>query len=309
MYDIVGDIHGFADTLELLLQKLGYKKSGGAYQHPSRQLIFTGDFIDRGPKIRKTLQIVTAMTEAGAAKAVAGNHEYNAIAYSTQDKKGNYLRPHNEKNQAQFHKTQSEFLNHPEEWESYLVWFRKLPLYIDLPDLRIVHACWDFEMLKLLKTKPDANLLNPEFINESSQKDKQAYKIIDTLLKGKEVSLPEGYSFRDKDNHRRTSIRFKWWETLEGKTYKTAVVQGNHDVPDMEIPKACQKLSTGYGADEKPVFFGHYWLTGNPRAQKHNVCCLDYSIGKCKKLTAYRFDGEQQIDDRKFVSVKCTDKI
>ena len=309
MYDILGDIHGFADTLELLLQKLGYKEIDGTYRHPSKQVIFTGDFIDRGPKIRKTLQIVKAMTEAGSAKAVAGNHEYNAIAYSTKDEKGNYLRPHNKKNQAQFHKTQAEFLDYPGEWQSYLEWFKSLPLYLDLPELRVVHACWDFKLLELLKKKPNAKLMNPEFISESIKKDSQAYRIIDTLLKGKEVELPEGYSFRDKDNHLRNSIRFKWWEKLEGKTYKSAVVQGSHDVPDMRIPEQYYSLSTAYDADEKPVFFGHYWLTGNPQAQKHNVCCLDYSIGKCKKLTAYRFDGEKQIDNRKFVSVKCTDKI
>jgi hypothetical protein len=309
MYDILGDIHGFADTLELLLQKLGYKEIGGAYRHPSKQVIFTGDFIDRGPKIRKTLQIVKAMTEAGSAKAVAGNHEYNAIAYSTKDEKGNYLRPHNKKNQAQFHKTQAEFLDYPGEWQSYLEWFKSLPLYLDLPELRVVHACWDFKLLELLKKNRNAKLLSPEFISESIKKDSQAYRIIDTLLKGKEVELPEGYSFRDKDNRLRNSIRFKWWEKLEGKTYKSAVVQGRHDVPDLRIPEQYYPLSTAYAANEKPVFFGHYWLTGNPQAQKHNVCCLDYSIGKCKKLTAYRFDGEKQIDNRKFVSVKCTDKI
>ena len=51
MYDIIGDIHGHADTLIQLLQKLGYKKNKqGAFQHPTRKVFFVGDFIDRDPK-------------------------------------------------------------------------------------------------------------------------------------------------------------------------------------------------------------------------------------------------------------------
>jgi hypothetical protein len=32
-YDIIGDIHGCADTLELLLAKLGYMQINGVYSH------------------------------------------------------------------------------------------------------------------------------------------------------------------------------------------------------------------------------------------------------------------------------------
>ena len=64
MVDLVGDMHGHADKLEALLHKLGYKKSGGTYSHPERKVIFVGDYIDRGPKIIKTLEIVKAMVDS-----------------------------------------------------------------------------------------------------------------------------------------------------------------------------------------------------------------------------------------------------
>ena len=32
MYDLIGDVHGHADELAALLEKLGYSKSGGAYR-------------------------------------------------------------------------------------------------------------------------------------------------------------------------------------------------------------------------------------------------------------------------------------
>ncbi len=73
-YDIVGDIHGHADTLEVLFHKLGYSRKFGVYRHPEgRKMVFVGDFIDRGPKIRETLHLVRAMIESGNALAVMGN--------------------------------------------------------------------------------------------------------------------------------------------------------------------------------------------------------------------------------------------
>lgn len=72
MYDLIGDIHGHADALLQLLRQLGYSKQKGVYRHPERQVIFLGDFIDRGPQIRETLEIVRPMIDAGAALAVMG---------------------------------------------------------------------------------------------------------------------------------------------------------------------------------------------------------------------------------------------
>jgi len=63
MDDLVGDIHGHAAALESLLTKLGYVERNSVYRHESRKLIFVGDFIDRGPKISRVLQIAHRMVE------------------------------------------------------------------------------------------------------------------------------------------------------------------------------------------------------------------------------------------------------
>src|SRR5262249_45704336 len=107
MYDLIGDIHGHADALVQLLETLGYRKVKGVYQHPESQVIFLGDFIDRGPKIRQVLEIVRPMTEEGKAVAVMGNHELNALAYHTEDPEapGEYLRRRSDKNVKQHRKT------------------------------------------------------------------------------------------------------------------------------------------------------------------------------------------------------------
>jgi hypothetical protein len=103
MYDLIGDIHGCADTLRALLGELGYARDGDGYRHPSRTVIFLGDFIDRGPRQREAVTIARAMVQHGAALAVMGNHEFNALAYHAPDpqRPGDYLRPHTDKNRQQ----------------------------------------------------------------------------------------------------------------------------------------------------------------------------------------------------------------
>lgn len=92
-FDIIGDIHGCCDELELLLEKLGYQKSVNTqqlsvnnnnsspsspslYSHPQgRKALFLGDLVDRGPRILDTVKLVKNMVEAGTAICVPGNHE------------------------------------------------------------------------------------------------------------------------------------------------------------------------------------------------------------------------------------------
>lgn len=102
IYDIIGDIHGHADKLTGLLDKLGYTHNGTSYVAPhGHQAIFMGDFIDRGNQQLATLKIVFDMIDNNEALAVMGNHEYNAICYATQNDNGKYLRPHTDNNNFQ----------------------------------------------------------------------------------------------------------------------------------------------------------------------------------------------------------------
>jgi protein phosphatase len=76
-FDIIGDIHGCYDELAELLEVLGYVSDGdGATHHPDgRTAVFLGDLVDRGPRIPDVLRLVMAMTSAGTALCVPGNHE------------------------------------------------------------------------------------------------------------------------------------------------------------------------------------------------------------------------------------------
>jgi hypothetical protein len=140
-YDLVGDIHGHADALHRLLHNLNYTEVEGVFRHPQRKMIFVGDFIDRGPRQREVLRIARSMCDAGAARAVMGNHEFNAIGWAAENSDGKFLRSHSEKNASQH----AKFLRQIEEdsagHKEAVRWFRSLPIWLELPGLRAVHAC------------------------------------------------------------------------------------------------------------------------------------------------------------------------
>ena len=129
-------------------------------------------------------------------------------------------------------------------------------------------------------------------------------RAVEILLKGKEIKLPEDHSFRDKDGVARQRIRIRWWEPGP-HTYRSLFMgptSAEAHIPDRPVST---DYELDYGAEEPPVFLGHYWLDGKPAPLADNVACLDYSVARPGgKLVAYRWDGEQQLDAGKFVAVE-----
>lgn len=83
-FDVIGDIHGCCDELEMLLCQLGYVKTDGIYAHPDGRLAaFLGDFCDRGGRNADVLQLVMDMVKNGSAIAVPGNHDMKLLKYLT----------------------------------------------------------------------------------------------------------------------------------------------------------------------------------------------------------------------------------
>lgn len=305
MYDLIGDIHGHADELVELLEALGYEKAGGVYRHPDRKVIFLGDFIDRGPQIRRVLEIVRPMVEAGHALAVMGNHELNALAYHTEDRDspGEHLRRRSPKNEKQ-HRATLEQLT-PQELRSCLEWFRTLPLWLDLDGLRAVHACWDERAMEVIADGHSSHGgITTDFLHSACRKGHPLFAPVEVVLKGKEGKLPDGASFQDKDGHVRTEIRTRWYLHPERHTYRTYALQSDDIDCDLGLDQAVIEAATPYPARAKPVFVGHYWLLAQrPELLAGNVACLDYSVAKGGFLCAYRWDGEQTLSNENFVWV------
>lgn len=71
----VGDIHGCADKLKLLLARLPFDRA-----HDT--LVFLGDYLDRGPDTRGVLdQLCQLRTDGAHVIALMGNHEYLLLEY------------------------------------------------------------------------------------------------------------------------------------------------------------------------------------------------------------------------------------
>ena len=303
MIDFIGDIHGHADKLKDLLNKLGYSINNGAYAHPERKVLFVGDYIDRGTQIRETLQIVKAMVDAGNAIALMGNHEYNAICFHFQETEGGHLRKHLIKNIIQHYETLKQFQNKQSEYEEYLEWFKTLPLYYESNSFRAVHACWDNNNIAYLRKTLVNDRLTDELIYQSVKQGTALNIAVEQTLKGKEMKMPDGLFFNDKDGTKRTEIRTKWWENPLEMTYKSISVEPLENLPEIPVNANALDSIDYYLSNDKKVFFGHYWLKGEPTLYKDNICCLDYSVAKGGKLIAYRFDEESILENAKITYV------
>jgi hypothetical protein len=303
MYDLIGDIHGHADELRALLTYLGYRPdAAGTFCHPdNRQVIFLGDYVDRGPKIRETLQLVRGMVEGGAALAILGNHEYNAMAYALPDPAGGYLRAHNRVHTEQHQATLDAFATPAlqAEWQDYLAWFYTLPLALELPGLRAVHACWEPRHIAYLRAELPGLRLTPAFIARTSHPGGPEIDAVEITLKGREALLPQSLGFLDKSGHYRTKTRVRWWVNPLTATYDTYFME---DLPELRGQPVAD-IDPWYYQDEKPVFFGHYWLHGAPQLLQPHAACLDYSVAKGGQLVGYRWDGEQTLRPEKLVWV------
>ncbi|WP_245197250.1 metallophosphoesterase [Labrys sp. LIt4] len=298
-YDVIGDIHGHADALHRLLTKLDYRERDGAYRHSDRRAIFLGDFIDRGPEQVEVLRVVRAMAGAGTARAIMGNHEFNALGWGTPDGSGGFLRPHTEENRKQHAAFLDQIGEGSPAYREALAWFTCLPIWLDLGGLRVVHACWHgASQHRLAATCLDAaGCLHGPGLHKALYDGAPENRAAEILLKGPEIRLPAGHSFRDKDGHIRHDARLRWWDR-EATTFRSATLglgEGASALPDDPVP-------THYRYDDPvPVMFGHYWMSGRPQLLSSTASCLDFSVAKGGVLTAYRWSGETVLSNDNLV--------
>jgi hypothetical protein len=91
----------------------------------------------------------------------------------------------------------------------------------------------------------------------------------------------------------------------EGQTYRTYAFQSD-DIPcDLPLENSVIAKAVPYPTTAKPVFVGHYWLSADrPEVLTENVACVDYSVAKGGFLCAYRWQGEQKLNNDHFVWVE-----
>jgi hypothetical protein len=107
-------------------------------------------------------------------------------------------------------------------------------MWLELPGLRVVHACW-FEPARVaLMPFLDENArLTEAGILESYRRGSDAHAAVEILLKGPEQRLPEGIHFFDKDGHKREEVRLRWWDQ-DATTFRKAAL--GLDGRESELP-------------------------------------------------------------------------
>jgi hypothetical protein len=309
-FDVIGDVHGHADRLRTLLASMGYTERHGVWSHADRTAVFLGDLIDRGPGQLETLRLVRAMVGTGSAQVVLGNHEFNAVAYATRDpERSDYCRAHNDKHHSQHEAFLADVAFGSPLHRSIIDWFTTIPLWLDLGGLRVVHACWSDDHIEHLASVagPD-NTLTERMVIDATTAGTPTHDAVETVLKGPEVDL-DGVRYADKDGHVRQSARLRWWDS-EATTLSTATLippeaqlYDEHDRPIDELPdRELRDDEVQPYTGPEPVLFGHYWWR-KETAEPINplATCLDYSVAMDGVLRAYRWDGESELDESKFV--------
>ena len=289
--DFVGDIHGNAKSLRLLLDKLGYNKDNGNWNHPeNRVLLVLGDFINSGYESKEVLTILYELWNQKIAYILIGNHEY-FLAWNYFKKGREALKPDGPL-EKEYQRFLTEFVNEEELLIKYCEWIYILPFYIETDGFRAVHAYWSENNQKTLSKYKNLSDLWYVFAEDKIKKTKKIKKVINETVSGKMAVVYNPCKMEKPEYY-----RVKWWRNLYGKNLLDGV-QVNNPVkcPSMIITPEILPDFVPYGDDEKPVFFGHYWFKTLPCLLRNNACCLDFGAAKGGYLTAYRWNGERMLN-------------
>jgi len=251
--DIVGDIHGEIDALRSLMRHLGYAADG---THPDRRrLVFVGDLTDRGPDSPSVIDLVKSLVDAGRAQCVLGNHDLNILL--GERKHDNHW----------FFGEDWALDDSPEPTPAVLAddrirrrvidYFRSMPLVLEREGLRVVHACWDDEMVEIARNAEDVLSLHNQYVRlinarlRDSHLDEidqglehQNLNPVKVLTSGKERRVATAY---EAGGRLRYEERVPWWEEY---------------------------------ASNSVCIFGHYARSRGDINLSSRAICVDFAVGK-----------------------------
>jgi len=276
-YDLIGDVHGYLDLLESLVEQLGYTRKGKSYEHPEgRKLIFVGDLINRGPDSIGVLSSVRETCEQGNAFLALGNHEFKMLQLAAANKS----------------------LPNP-GYHPFIPWLKTIPLFLDLNEIRVVHAAWHFSSISFLS---ESQLTKDEFIQRTCDKSSPERKAVDLILKGVKADLPIHSTLCDRFKKVRNKGRLRWWEDLRGKPFSEALFSPMYGKAVEEFPKLEDTRQVEpYPKDEKLVFTGHYCLEPHVSKINGNIACLDGCVTCDEKLWAYRHNKNHKLTEENLI--------
>jgi len=180
-----------------------------------------------------------------------------------------------------------------------------MPIFLEHENFRVVHACWQQDLIDRFKSQYGGNCFSEQLLHSSAIDGSFEWTLMDRLLRGTHLRLPNGEQMVSKDGFKRSFFRTKFW-ARNPQNYIDVVFQPD-PLPEhvARLPLSRENLEDlSYYSEREPLLFiGHYWREGDPQPITSNIACLDYSAVKYGKLVAYRLDDETEIRPDKFVWV------
>ncbi len=286
--DLIGDVHGEIGGLQTLLARLGYAADGG---HPQgRTAVFLGDLVDRGQDSQAVTLLVRAWCARGRALCVLGNHELNLLLGKRRS--GNewfYGEPQIMADGGR--QIAQRLLQSDAERAELLEFMAGLPLVLERPDLRVVHACWDEPSIARLRagsggarehfhaarSRIHASLSARGVAADSIAADLERQNDNPVAVCTSGLERPARASFHAGGRMRRVE-RIPWWQDYD---HDAAVVFGHY----------WRRLESG----QHPAHRGPDLFAGVPPeaglGARRNAHCLDFSVG-------YRNAGRTRGDEQ-----------
>lgn len=190
---VIGDVHGCYRTLKKLVEeKISLKKSD--------QLFLLGDYIDKGPESKKTLNYIIKLIKKGyAIYPLRGNHEETLLETEQNDSKQILVwlmrRTPNMLKEGRLRKKHRNFLNN-------------LPYYYELDNFFLVHANFNYRAEKPFKDKVamlwkrkfdrDEKTLNRKTLIHGHQPENIDDIVLSVKNKSKVIGLDNGVNYIKK---------------------------------------------------------------------------------------------------------------
>jgi len=278
---IIGDIHGEADLLRQLLARID----------PDDDLIFVGDLIDRGHDNRGVVKTVRTLVESGRAICLMGNHELSAVLYHTRGQDGAWLREHTDVTQQKHAAFLRDYPVGDPDTQDVIDWFKGLPVFIERPNLRVIHAQWDAASIdRLRKSGGEQGSLPTDWIDRW-QNDPGFQSALETLTSGQQFPLPHGQTYVDKSGHKKRDVRLSWWNARDAKRLSGQIAGPTERQQRFDMYPAKHVPHAFYPANAPTIVFGHYSLDDDQPVRAPNVICVDHTRREGGPLTAWRTDG------------------
>ena len=250
--DIVGDVHGELAALHALLEAMGYSADGG---HPEgRQLVFVGDLTDRGPDSPGVVDFVDRLIADGRGYCVLGNHDLNLLLGQRKYDNGWFF---GEPFEYQGHLIPQQLADDAVRAKTISL-FERLPIALERPGLRIVHAYWDTASIEAVRGETNVvKLLQEQERRITTECRANATDKVDTGLRHQNDNpvklLTSGPEQRvdtpfEASGKLRYEERVKWWE--EAGDTNNLTVFGHYSL-SQDIPRTGSAVCCDYGVAKR----------------------------------------------------------